>query len=265
MGHEIGFVPTMGALHDGHYSLVRASLENKHYTVVSIFVNPTQFNNADDLKKYPRTEGDDLEALITAGADVVFLPSVEEVYPPDAPPSPTYQFEGLDETMEGKMRPGHFQGVAQVVNRLLELTIAQHLYMGQKDFQQVAIVNKMIEITGQNVKMHVCPIVRAESGLAKSSRNVRLTAAQQKEATLIFKTLKVLKKRFLKGESPAALSSWAMDQFTREGWKPEYVSIVDGKNLKRYKNFGKADFVVACAATWVGDVRLIDNMILQNS
>ena len=171
----IGFIPTMGALHEGHLALIRAAQANGCYTVCSIFVNPTQFNDPSDLEKYPRTPEKDAELLEKVGCDVIFMPEVEEIYPPGDIQDFELDFEGLDEVMEGVFRPGHFKGVAQVVKRLLDLVQPDGLYMGQKDFQQVAIVRHLIRVTRFPVELVVVPTVREHDGLAMSSRNIRLS------------------------------------------------------------------------------------------
>ena len=222
---SIGFVPTMGALHRGHLSLVEQSAEDNQLTVVSIFVNPTQFNDPGDLEKYPRTPGRDLEFLAAAGCEVVFLPSVDEVYPPDLPHnSQPLDFSSLDKVMEGAMRPGHFNGVAQVVERLLQLTQPNVLYLGQKDYQQVAIVRSMIRQRGIDVAVVMSPTVRENDGLALSSRNVRLDAEGRKRAPELYRILSQCQAEILEGTDPVVVARRNFDLFAAvPGLKPEYL------------------------------------------
>lgn len=262
-GLSIGFVPTMGALHDGHISLLERARAEQGATLCSIFVNPTQFNDPADLLKYPRTEAEDLFLLERAGCGVVYLPSVEEVYPNGLQAGPAFSFGDLEKTMEGAFRPGHFKGVAQVVHRLLELVEPDALYMGQKDFQQVAIVREMIRQAGLNVKLVMCPTVREPGGLARSSRNVRLSPDERSRAAAIYRELQAIKSQAGKGPSPAQLEEEAFQRLAAEpGFRPEYVKLVDGNTLKQIQHFSDSDYIVACVACWVGGVRLIDNLVI---
>jgi pantoate--beta-alanine ligase len=259
---RVGFIPTMGALHAGHLSLVEASNEQNELTVCSIFVNPTQFNEGSDLEKYPRTPGLDLALLAAANCDVVFMPQVDEVYPPgvelDSPTPPKALVQG----MEGQFRPGHFEGVVQVVKRLLDLVQPSSLYMGQKDYQQAAIIGWMIEYTKLAVELVVCPIMREENGLAMSSRNVRLHPDIRPKAIVLYQTLLSVKEK-LGTLSLPELQSWALEQLSGPDFRPEYFDIVDGQSLQPLDNVGDNDFAVACTAVWAGEVRILDNMILQ--
>jgi len=262
-GHTIGFVPTMGALHEGHVSLVRQSNAGHSISICSIFVNPTQFNETSDLQKYPRTEAQDVYLLEREKCKLVFLPSVEEVYPHGRNAGPDFQFGMLDRTMEGEFRPGHFKGVAQVVHRFLQMIEPDAIYMGQKDFQQVAIVRDMIRQANLPVSLVMCPTVREDSGLAMSSRNVRLSEDQRSRAALIYQLLQDVKNR----ASGADLQKLGQEAFQRlasePGFRPEYVRICEGRSLAELSSMDESDFVVICAACWVGDVRLIDNLILK--
>ena len=262
-GDSIGFVPTMGALHEGHLSLVRQSNAEAAVTVCSIFVNPTQFNDPGDLKKYPRTESSDMLLLEQGDCGVAFLPPEAEVYPKGRHAGPVFAFGSLDKTMEGEFRPGHFKGVAQVVHRLLEMVSPDVIYMGQKDFQQVAIVREMIRQAGLKVRLVMCPTVREENGLAMCSRNVRLSEGERAQAGLIYRELQGIKAQA--GSVPlTALESRAFETLAAEpGFRPEYVRIVDGNSLQAVENYGDSDFIVACVATWVGGVRLIDNEVIK--
>lgn len=262
-GLQVGFVPTMGALHEGHLSLIQQSKAHSGYTVCSIFVNPTQFNDATDLEKYPRTAGADIHLLNGVDTDVLFMPPVEEVYPPDLNSTLSLDFAPLDTVLEGEFRPGHFQGMAQVVKRLLDIVQPQQLYMGQKDFQQLSIVQHMLDQLGLDIELVMCQIIREADGLAMSSRNRRLLAEHREKAVLLNQTLQEGKAR-MRRQSPEEIEAWAMQQFEIPDFRPEYFRIVDGKTLQPIRNFTDTDFVVACTAVWVGKIRLIDNIILKS-
>lgn len=259
----IGFIPTMGALHEGHLALIRAAQANGCYTVCSIFVNPTQFNDPSDLEKYPRTPEKDAELLEKVGCDVIFMPEVEEIYPPGDIQDFELDFEGLDEVMEGVFRPGHFKGVAQVVKRLLDLVQPDGLYMGQKDFQQVAIVRHLIRVTGFPVELVVVPTVREHDGLAMSSRNVRLSPDGRRQGPAIYQALMAAKNKAASGLPPAEISREAMNELSNAGFKPEYFEVVNGDTLQPVQSMEAAPEVVACVAAWLEGVRLIDNMSLK--
>lgn len=261
-GKRIGFAPTMGALHEGHLDLVRASKLMDDVVVVSIFVNPTQFNDPNDLKKYPRTPGKDLSLLLDVECDVVYMPPVEAVYPEGRDITVHLDFGLLDKTMEGAFRPGHFSGMATVVNRLLEIVCPDRLYMGQKDYQQLSIVRDMIRQLEIPVALVMVPTRRAEDGLALSSRNMRLSEDMRNAAPVIHKTLLEARRR-LENAPVATVQAWALDAIRGAGLKPEYFEIVDGDNLNPVLNYEGAGFVVACVAAWAGDVRLIDNEIMK--
>ena len=251
----------MGALHDGHLALVRAARAGSELVVASIFVNPTQFNDAADLEQYPRTEERDRKLLAAEGCDALFLPGVAEIYPNGTNTATPIDLMGLDQPMEGAKRPGHFAGVVQVVERLLRIVKPDHLYMGQKDFQQTAIVRRLIEARGLAVDLRIEPTVREADGLAMSSRNVRLPPEHRPHATLLYETLH--RAKTLKGVlSPPELERLALWQLTEHGFRPEYFKIVDAKTLRELATFEESDFPVACTAVWVGAVRLIDNLFL---
>lgn len=260
---SIGFVPTMGALHDGHLSLIQKAKKENDCVVCSIFVNPTQFNNAADLEKYPRTAAKDIELLISVGTDVLLMPPVEQVYPKGLDTTLDLDFGELATVMEGEFRPGHFDGMAQVVNRLLNMVQPHSLYMGQKDFQQITIVRSMLTQLESKIRLVMCPIMREESGLAMSSRNVRLTPANRKLAIKISQTLATAKNLVGK-KTPKEIKVWAMKELNIPEFKPEYFSIVDGITLQSIEDFEETTFAVACTAVWAGDVRLIDNMVLKS-
>lgn len=257
----VGFVPTMGALHAGHLSLITESKKNTDITVCSIFVNPTQFNVAADLEKYPRPIEQDIDLLNDVNADILFLPSVEEMYPEGLETAVDLDFGTLDKLMEGEHRPGHFAGVAEVVKRLLDIVLPHQLFMGQKDYQQFSICRNMIQQLNLPVKIVMCPIVREESGLAMSSRNVRLTAEQRNIAANIHFVLQLVKKDFdknklekLKKGAIHVLSS--IDEF-----KLDYFEIADGETLLAATEDSTS--IVACTAVFIGEVRLIDNIVLM--
>lgn len=262
-GRSVGFTPTMGALHDGHFSLLRQSIEENDVSMCSIFVNPTQFNNADDLKKYPRTLKTDSAGLERNGCDILFAPTVDEIYPGG---EEQYELDidlnGLDTLMEGAHRPGHFAGVVQVVKRLLDIAQCDRLYMGQKDFQQFTIIDHMIRTLEMPVELRVCPIKRESYGLAMSSRNARLTEQQRQDACILYETL-TRAKGWISTFSAKEIENIAMAMLTVPGFEPEYFSIVDGYMLRPVEDASQHDYVVACTAVWTGGVRLIDNMILK--
>lgn len=261
LNKSIGFAPTMGALHQGHISLVNASKKANDLTVVSIFVNPTQFNESSDLEKYPRTEGSDIEKLTAAVCDVLYMPTIEEVYPAGTESKETFDFGNLVKVMEGAERPGHFEGVVQVVKRLLEIVEPSRLYMGQKDYQQFAIIQEMLRQWGAPIEIVRCPIVRESNGLAMSSRNVRLPEDHRKRAILLSQLLQAAKQES-KTKSPSDIEAEAMERMHREpDFRPEYFTISDGRTLEPISDFTTAETVVICVACWVGEVRLIDNIV----
>lgn len=260
-GHTIGFVPTMGALHKGHLSLAEASLINGDVTVVSIFVNPKQFNDPEDLKKYPRPIEEDVKMLAECGVHVLFLPGDADIYPPGFDTAIDFDPGPAAEAMEGKFRPGHFKGMAEVVHRLLAIVEPHKLYMGQKDFQQLTIVRKMITAMDLPVILEMCPTVREENGLAMSSRNVRLSDEARTEAGIIYSTLVDAQQMYEEGDPVAEIKKWAMQTLTNPGFEPEYFEIVDGITFEQVHSNKDSQFVVACCAVKVEGVRLIDNTI----
>jgi pantoate--beta-alanine ligase len=261
---SVGFVPTMGALHDGHLSLVRQSLAENQITVASIFVNPTQFNELSDLARYPRTPGKDLQLLAKVGCDLVFLPEPADIYPPGLDTILDLNLSGLDTRLEGLQRPGHFDGVAQVVKRFLDIIRPENLYMGQKDYQQQLIVKEMIRVLDLPYRVVTMPTAREEDGLAMSSRNMLLDPELRPRVNLLYKTLMEAKQRLVKGSTPAEIEKWAMEELSQPGFRPEYFTIVDGHSLQPLTEKEEyAEFVVACTAVWAGEVRLIDNFLLR--
>ena len=262
-GNQIGFVPTMGALHAGHLSLIKQSKTATDLTVCSIFVNPTQFDDKGDLEKYPRTTEKDIALLKEQNCNVLFLPSVEEVYPTGHTPSEEYDFGYLDKPMEGAHRTGHFSGVAQVVNRLLEIVQPHQLFMGQKDYQQFKIIDKLIEITQQEVKLVMCDIVRETDGLAMSSRNTRLSPEERQKAVWISQTLQWVKSQY-GVDSPPEIEIAAIQKLNEiEGFDVDYLKIVDAKTLKEVSHWADAQSLIVCAAVRLGEIRLIDNMFIK--
>jgi pantoate--beta-alanine ligase len=260
-GLRTGFVPTMGALHQGHLSLTEGSREECDITIVSIFVNPMQFNDPQDLLKYPRPIENDVHLLLKNDIDVLFLPEVEEIYPAHHTLLLDFDPGSLGSVMEGKFRPGHFAGVAEVMFRLLTIIEPDKLYMGQKDFQQVAIVRKLIIDKNLHVQLIMCPTLRESNGLAMSSRNLRLSPQARKDAAIIYSTLMEGQKDFAEGMPVIEIKKRAMEVLTRKDFKPEYFSIVDGTNLMDIEHKNDSRFVVACCAVSVEGVRLIDNLI----
>ena len=258
---SIGFVPTMGALHPGHIELVRRCVAENDICVVSIFVNPTQFNDKDDLLHYPRTFSEDFELLKKAGCHYIFAPSVEEIYP--EPDTRIFQFGELANVMEGEFRPGHFNGVAQVVSKLFEIVKPDRAYFGLKDFQQLAIVRDLVKQLDLDIEIVPVPIVREKDGLAMSSRNRRLNREQRTEAANISKILKesnVLHKSYSVNE----LKIRVRDQINQfQELTVEYFDIVDGFTLKSIDSWDETNYPVGCIAVFAGEVRLIDNIIYE--
>lgn len=258
---HVGFVPTMGALHSGHISLVELSRRHADVTIVSIFVNPRQFNDPEDLKKYPRPIEEDLRLLHSAGADAVFLPEVEDIFPEGESHEIEFDPGPAAMTMEGKFRPGHFKGMAEVVYRLLEITSPDKLFMGQKDFQQFSIIRKLIQDFHLPIDLVMCPTIREPHGLAMSSRNVRLSPMAREKAGVIYQSLVDGKNSFEARMSIDAIQEKAVQTLKAAGVEPEYFEIVDGYTLMPLSSYDPSTHVVACCAVKVEGVRLIDNMI----
>ncbi|WP_439183134.1 pantoate--beta-alanine ligase [Carboxylicivirga taeanensis] len=259
---QIGFVPTMGALHHGHLSLVEQASQQSDIVVVSIFVNPTQFNNAKDLERYPRDLDTDLQALSSVRCDYVFAPSVDEVYPEED--KRLFDFGALEKVMEGKYRPGHFNGVAQVVSRLFNMVKPDKAFFGLKDFQQLAIIREMTRQLDLPIKIVPCQIVREEDGLAMSSRNMLLTDKQRKNAPAIARTL-FESCNFAPKLSVEDVKKQVVEAINAtEGLEVEYFEIVDGDTLQAVDSWDKSDYIVGCIAVFAGEIRLIDNMTYKN-
>ena len=264
-GLKTGLVPTMGALHKGHISLVKRSKQDNDVTIVSLFVNPVQFNNPTDLATYPRQQEEDFKLLAQEGVDVVFAPTVEEIYPEDFDRNRKFDLGKTAEVMEGIYRPGHFQGVALVVNRLFELCRPTHAYFGMKDFQQIAVIRAMVQKEGLDVEIIACPIVREESGLAFSSRNQLLEEQDKESAPEIFQTLNESKEYSLT-HSVEETRQWVSDRInSQENFKLEYFEIVDGETLLPVEEWDEAQYIVGCITVYLGKVRLIDNIVYKGS
>ncbi len=258
---EIGFVPTMGALHYGHLSLIAASKAVAGLTVCSIFVNPYQFNDPKDFEKYPITTEKDIQLLEKAGTDILFLPSVEEIYPAGGSME-KYELGYLETILEGRYRPGHYQGVCQVMSRLLTIVNPDHLFMGQKDFQQCAVVKLLIELGKLLLKFHTVPTVRESDGLAMSSRNSRLSPEQRIHAVAISEALRFIHDQ-LKAGDPSPILQMAQQKLEAAGFKTDYIAIAKTRDLKPIHSWNTREKAVALIAAFQGEVRLIDNMLLN--
>jgi len=260
-GKNIGFVPTMGALHTGHLTLIETCRRDENLCVCSIFVNPTQFNDPKDFLKYPVTIENDIYLLEKNGADILFLPLKDEIYPNGTNNLAHYELGYLESLLEGKYRPGHFQGVCQVMERLLHIVAPDHLYMGQKDYQQCMVVKRLLQITKSKMIFHTVPTVREPDGLAMSSRNTRLNEDDRKKAVTIYKTLLFLKQNLMPGDL-FSLSLQAANMLTAEHFKVDYVAIADADTLEPVEVWNGKQPLVALIAAFLHEVRLIDNMML---
>lgn len=258
-GRTIGLVPTMGALHDGHISLVRKAREDNDVVIVSVFVNPTQFNNPDDLRTYPRTEEADCALLSAEGTDFAFIPSVEEIYP--EPDTRVFDLGPVAEVMEGAMRPGHFNGVAQIVSKLFMWAEPDRAYFGHKDIQQIAVIRRMAEIIGFKGEIVPCPIHREADGLAMSSRNTRLTAEQRAIAPAIYRSLRMAVDMAAQGGTVEQVRKAAIDAVNATpGLEVEYFEIVDPVTMQPLGEWNEGREALGCITVYCGDVRLIDNI-----
>lgn len=259
-GASVGFVPTMGALHEGHLSLVDRAVKENEVTVVSVFVNPTQFNNKEDFEKYPRNEEEDFKLLAAKGVDAVFAPDAKEIYPDENAGCKEYDLGPAAEVMEGKHRPGHFQGVAQILDILFRTVSPRRAYFGEKDFQQIAVVRNLLKSEGLDVEIVACPIKRASDGLALSSRNQRLSEEERKVAPEIYETLKY-SVEYSKDHSVRATHDTVVERLDAiPGMKVEYFEIVDARTLAPVEEWDESPWIVGCITVYVGDVRLIDNI-----
>lgn len=255
---KVGFVPTMGALHAGHVSLIERCVNENDVSVVSIFVNPTQFNDKKDLEKYPRTLDADCKLLEGKGVDIIFAPAVEEMYPEED--KRVFDFSPLDKVMEGKCRPGHFNGVAQIVSKLFDAVNPDRAYFGEKDFQQVAIIKEMVHQLRYDIEIKACPIKREDDGLALSSRNSLLSPEERSQAVNISKTL-FASKKYADTHTVDETKSYVESLIAESPLlKTEYFTIVDGDTLQDIKNWEDTDFAVGCIAVFCGNIRLIDNI-----
>lgn len=258
-GKSIGLVPTMGALHEGHQSLVERARRECDVVIVSVFLNPTQFNNKEDLRTYPRTAERDAALLERCGVDIAFMPTVEEIYP--EPDTRVFNLGPVAEVMEGAMRPGHFNGVCQIVSKLFDFTRPTRAYFGEKDFQQIAVIRAMMKQLGYDFEVVTCPCIREDDGLAKSSRNVRLTPQVRRVAPAIYRTLKASIDFAAMVHTVAQTHDWVVA--TINAWpemEVEYYEIVDGITLQPVTSWDDSDYIVGCITVYCGDVREIDNI-----
>lgn len=258
-GKTIGFLPTMGALHEGHLSLAKESIAKNDVTVVSIFVNPTQFNNPEDLEKYPRTEQKDIDLLTSIGVDYVYLPTVSDLYN-EGEVAKKYDFGGIENVMEGEFRPGHFDGVATVVSKLFRAVNPDRAYFGEKDFQQVRIIQEMVKQEQIDIEIVPMPIFRAENGLALSSRNMRLSQENLEAAPFIYKVLKEAVELKQKGKTPAEVKAFVESTFEASSFELEYFEITDEKSLQPISTFNSTEKARGFVVAYAGDIRLIDNI-----
>lgn len=255
----IGFVPTMGALHEGHLELVKKAKQNSNIIVVSIFVNPTQFNNKEDFENYPNSISKDLELLDQTGVDLVFVPSNQEIYP--SQPSLSFDFGKIERVLEGAFRPGHFNGVAIVVSKLLNIVKPHRVYFGQKDLQQVMIVRRLVEDLSFNTEIVIIPTVRESDGLAMSSRNLRLSLEQRAIAPLLYKGLLMAKDELLKGNNWLAIREKINLMFKEQpGVQLEYFELVSTERFELLEEVNGQSGIAICTAAFIGNIRLIDNI-----
>jgi len=263
-GNKLGFVPTMGALHEGHISLIEAAKARNCLCVASIFINPTQFNDAADLAKYPRTEGKDIGMLEAGGCDILYLPEVVDVYK-EGMQAETVNLEGLDLLLEGASRPGHFAGVAQVVGILLRIVQPDYLFMGQKDYQQIQVVQHLIQQLNLSVELIMCPIFREQNGLAMSSRNRRLTPEQRMAAGVIYQTLIKASREAMKRELPVTEQEAREHLNSFRGFDVDYFSFHHAKSLRPIRFYDPSIPMVLLTAVIVDGVRLLDNVLVHHA
>ena len=262
--YHVGFVPTMGALHAGHLSLVDEAKKQNKIVVCSIFVNPTQFNDPEDFKKYPVTLEKDILMFEEAGCDVLFIPSVQDIYPNGIDHVKHYELGFLETILEGKFRPGHFQGVCQVMHRLLEIVLPDNLYLGQKDYQQCMVIKKLIELIGLNdrIKVNICPTRREDDGLAMSSRNTRLLPGDREKAATISAALRYIKENLKTGDIKK-IKDEAKKMLLQKEFRIDYIEIADADTLELIESWNGKQKIVALAAAFLDKVRLIDNMVIN--
>lgn len=262
-GKLIGFAPTMGALHAGHISLITESKKHNDLTIASIFVNPTQFNDPQDFQKYPVTIEKDIQLFENAGCDVLFIPTVKEIYPDGTINLKRYDLGFLETVLEGKFRPGHFQGVCQVVHRLLEIVSPDNLYLGQKDYQQCMVIKKLTELIGMNnISVNICPTLREVDGLAMSSRNSRLLPDERKKATTISASLQFIKGNIRPGKTEE-IKKAAKEMLLQNGFRTDYIEIADAGTLESIDDWDGQQKIVGLAAAFINNIRLIDNLVIN--
>jgi pantoate--beta-alanine ligase len=263
-GRKPGFIPTLGALHAGHLSLIAKARADGMLTVCSIFLNPTQFNDKKDLERYPVSTNDDIDLLVKTGCDVLFLPDVEEIYPGGEDQTKTYDFGYLETILEGAKRPGHFRGVGQVVARLLDIVRPEKLYLGQKDYQQCMVIRQLAGLIGMNnMEVVICPTTRDADGLAMSSRNRRLTEPQRAIAGLIYQCLVSVESK-QHSASFAVVRKECEDLLVAKGFVPDYIALADARDLTLLDEYSKDIPMVALIAAKIGEIRLIDNILLKS-
>ncbi len=262
IANKVGFVPTMGALHEGHLSLIRRPTQVTHITVCSIFINPLQFNNTEDFKKYPKTIENDIMLLEQSGCDVLFMPDEKEIYPNEASRIPHYELGYAATVLEGKFRPGHFEGVCLVVERLLTIVNPDFLLLGQKDFQQCIIIERLIQLMNKNTQLIICPIVREKNGLAMSSRNLRLSPSERKTAAALHHTLVCIKEK-LTTDHFKDLQKKAISGLEKMGFKIDYLELAKRDTLELIDVFEEGEEAIILIAVFLNGVRLIDNQLIN--
>jgi pantoate--beta-alanine ligase len=260
--NSIGFVPTMGALHAGHLSLLKTSRKMATITVTSIFVNPTQFNNSDDLKKYPKTLSADILLLEENGCDVLFLPDEKEIYPDEKSKQKHFDLGYLETILEGKFRAGHFQGVCLVMEKLLNIVNPDFLFLGQKDFQQCLVIKKLVDVLDKDTRIIICPILREPSGLAMSSRNLRLNSSDRKVAAQLHQTLVSIKNK-LDDHNFLQLKEQAINDLESKGFKVEYLELARKNDLQIVTDFKDKEHLIILVAAFLAGIRLIDNLLIN--
>ncbi|MBC7946660.1 MAG: pantoate--beta-alanine ligase [Chitinophagaceae bacterium] len=259
---QVGFIPTMGALHAGHLSLVEKSRKDSSITVCSIFVNPTQFNDPKDFEKYPSTIEGDITQLEAVGCEALFLPSTREIYGDDTGTEPHFEIGYLEHILEGKYRPGHFQGVCQVMSLLLDIVQPDRLYLGQKDYQQCMVIDRLVELLGmRETRVMIAPTLREADGLAMSSRNIRLNKEERAKAPAIYESLLYIKEHLEKGET-SSVENQARTKLDQRGFRTDYIEIADAETLQSVEVWDGKRKLVIVAASFLGEVRLIDNLIV---
>lgn len=261
--HSVGFVPTMGALHEGHLSLLRECKIVSTITVASIFVNPTQFNNAEDLIKYPRPVTNDIFILEESGCDILFLPDENEIYPDEDSKKKSFDLGVLETILEGKFRPGHFQGVCLIMEKLLNTVNPDFLFLGQKDYQQCLIIKKLTELISKKTDIIICPIFREKSGLAMSSRNIRLNSSERETASELYQSLLFIKENLTSGNF-SKLKSDVLQRLVSKGFKIEYLELPKRDNLEIVADFKKDEKLIILIAAFISNVRLIDNILINH-